>query len=307
MSLHALQIPDDPASLAGWLEEQLTGLELAALAGELSAIHGRPAAPARSVRDILGIHLEPILQSGLGKAPSESLRQLLLQPGLLLELQEMVLVQGGTYWDKPGRSTSTIDGRVEEGRRKLEAFLLTEGDNRVGAPVAPRDTLAWYRRPSLVSLATAASVLLAVYLFQHFGLYESLTRTQSGWGWSRPSALRTNVPANEYLNRLADAAEEWFNKRPDKPTELAQRLNEFRQGCSTLILAEHRPLAAKDRQWLVEKCRAWAQKLNKHLADLEAGRDLSLVQKDADETVNKLKDALRTRAREISAADTRNV
>jgi hypothetical protein len=109
-----------------------------------------------------------------------------------------------------------------------------------------------------------------------------------------------DVSADRYLNGLADAAEDWFKKRPEKPADLARRLNEFRQGCSTLILAPHQPLAAKDRQWLVDKCRAWAVKLDRHLTDVEAGKDVLQVRREADETVEKLIAALRTRAAEVS-------
>ena len=55
-------------------------------------------------------------------------------------------------------------------------------------------------------------------------------------------------------------------KRPDDPIDLARRIGEFRQGCSVLILSPHKPLSGQDRAWLVGKCRAWAAKLDAHLA-----------------------------------------
>jgi hypothetical protein len=152
----------------------------------------------------------------------------------------------------------------------------------------------------VVSLATAAAVLLAVYLpgwlapkpAEPGGPGPAAVATappRAGWGWDRPDALPADalpadVPPADYLNRLADAAEEWFKKRPEDAPALARRLNEFRQGCSTLILAQHKPLADMDRPWLAERCRAWATKLDKALSDVESGRDVAQVRAEADET-----------------------
>jgi hypothetical protein len=104
------------------------------------------------------------------------------------------------------------------------------------------------------------------------------------------------LAAPAYLNRLADEGDEWFAKRPEDAASLAKRLNEMRQGCSTLILATHQPLKNEDRQWLVEKCRAWAKNFDQQLADLEQGKDPALVRSEIDTTVNRLVKALRERA-----------
>ncbi|MEQ9408153.1 MAG: hypothetical protein RIK87_10530 [Fuerstiella sp.] len=104
-----------------------------------------------------------------------------------------------------------------------------------------------------------------------------------------------------YLDSLADSAQEWFGKRPDTARAVATRIAQFRQGCSTLILADHAPLSAEDRTWLVGKCRARATKLDGHLAAVEAGQDAATVLTAADDTVNKLITALRGRAAELKA------
>ena len=104
------------------------------------------------------------------------------------------------------------------------------------------------------------------------------------------------MPRSDYLNRLADGAREWFNTRPDRPPALVRRIAEFRQGCSVLIRSPHRPLSAEDRDWLVEKCRAWAAKFDGYSAAVEAGEDPLKVRNEADETINRLIDTLRGRA-----------
>jgi hypothetical protein len=95
---------------------------------------------------------------------------------------------------------------------------------------------------------------------------------------------------------LAAASQEWFKKRPETALELARRIGQFRQGCSTLIVAEHKPLPEDDRKWLRERCRAWAEKFDRHLAALEAGEDVEKVREAMDATVNQLTKALRDRA-----------
>src|SRR5262249_28459122 len=71
---------------------------------------------------------------------------------------------------------------------------------------------------------------------------------------------------------------------------------EFRKGCSALIFAPHRPLSPDDRKWLVERCRAWAEKVDKHLTALEAGGEPIRVRAEMDATVKTLIEKLRERA-----------
>ncbi|MHB1426408.1 MAG: hypothetical protein ACYC3I_24865 [Gemmataceae bacterium] len=61
-----------------------------------------------------------------------------------------------------------------------------------------------------------------------------------------------------------------------------------------LIFAEHKPLSAKDRQWLVERCRLWAAKLDKLREEVETGRNAVEVRGEADKTIEKLIAASRT-------------
>ena len=100
-----------------------------------------------------------------------------------------------------------------------------------------------------------------------------------------------------YLARLADEVDEWFARRPDGSVDLARRIGEFRQGCSTLILADPVSLPAGDRAWLVQKCRGWAARLEAHLADVEAGEDPATVRAEVDETARQLIAAIRKRAK----------
>lgn len=301
-----MNIPEQADALAGWLERQLVGLDLAELVAELEAIH--PAAAPLPLDDVLGGQRDEVLRRGLGALPAAALRQLLRQPRLLLQLQELVLEYGGPYWGEVDAG-----GELELAMHRGEQRLMTAvREQRPAAPPAPvvrpaEAVTAWYRRPSVVSLATAAAVLLAV---GGYWFWQGRTSQTTGpgpvaekpWGWNKPDALPKDKPAPEYLNALAEAGREWFKQQPDDAPGVAKRIGEFRQGCSRLILAPHQPLGDEDRKWLVERCRVWAKKLDYQLVALEQGEDPVQVRTEVDRIVNTLVDALHDRAKKAAAA-----
>lgn len=292
MKLHVLDIPDDAAQLAPWLERQLVGLELGELVAELEAVHGTLAPKQKSLDEITGAQLSAALQNGLSACSPNVLRQLLTNPRALLELQERIFIDGGSYWSRVPATADVLD-IVHGSWRRLEPTLEVAPTTAAHAPI-PYRARSWFAHPAFVSLATAAMLLVGVFVVDQFR-----TAAPSGWGWERPGALAANVPPDEYLNRLANSADEWFKKRPESAPELAKRILEFRRGCTTLIFAEHQPLAAADREWLVERCRVWAGKLDDHLAQLEGGGSVQDVRTQADDTVNKLIAALRERSKSV--------
>lgn len=303
MNLLSLEIPEDPADHAGWLERHLVGPDLAQVMTELTALQGgREVSGAHGLQEVLGRWLPQVLKEGLGVLPPENLRQLLLSPRLFPELQEWILVQGGPYWDRV-TATGPLEALIERGEERLNGYL--HGQAKSAEPDQPSAAVPqtlpfpgkarWYRQPWAASLATAASMLLGMFLYQ---LWQTSPTAAPAWGWSKPGALPANASAGEYLNALAEGAGEWFNKRPADAAALAQRLGDFRQGCSMLIFAEHHQLTPADRAWLVEKCQAWGAKLDQHRAALESGADLEEVRRQADGTVTNIMAALRSRAME---------
>jgi hypothetical protein len=302
MRLIAPDIPDDPAGLPGWLDRHLVGLDLAALVSELEAVHGSVAMESVPLEQVLGDRRSGILAQGLTVLPPNRLRTLLRHPRLLPDLQELILIEGGPYWQDLEPLSAEQQGLVERGRMGLREYLSTEPKPDASRPevLVMERPASWYRRRWVMSVAAAAAIVAAPLVYDQFKTPDSPLTAAIGWGWNRPEALPQDVPPATYLNRLADGAGEWFAKRPEDPAALAKRITEFRLGCSTLIGAEHRPLSAEDRLWLVEKCRAWAAKLDGHLAAVEAGRAPSEVRAEADETIQKLIEALRERAKIVA-------
>jgi hypothetical protein len=308
MKLLLMDIPEDPTALAGWLERQLMGPDLRALVAELAAVHGSAGDVAPG--DLLGEHRETVLVRGLGTLPAEVLRQLLRQPGELLHLQEQILTEGWPYWLRLAGQSEELAGLARRGERRLEEIW---GEPAPAVLPLRRPGVAWYRRPWFASLATAAAVLIVVYFWPRPPgpvpppippdggqvVVNPPTGAPAGWGWDRPGALPQDAKPADYLNRLADAAEEWSKQRSDDAAGLAKRIGEMRQGCSTLIFAEHKPLSDEDRRWLVRFCKRWASELDKERAALEAGQPVAQVRAEADATVRQIVEVLRTRAESL--------
>ena len=312
MRVIALEIPDDPSALPGWIERQLVGLDLAPLVAELEVVHGAPppGGPAETLDGLLGDRRGALLERGLSSLPPEALRGLLRRPRLLIELQEVVLFSGGPYWRHLAEASDPLRASVDRARKRLAEITSApepEGSathpdaGRIRGPTDPLAAAPLVREPG--HGGDDPGDRRRVRTVARAGAARG--RVRPGWGWNRPGALPQDVTSAAYLDHLAVAAADWFAKRPDEPISLARRIAEFREGCSVLILSEHRPLSAEDRAWLVAKCRAWAAKLDAHLTSVEAGDDPAKVRAEADDTIGRLIDALRERARGQSRAEAR--
>lgn len=292
MSFLALDIPDRNADLPPWLERHLVGLKLADVVAGFEVCQP-PMGPRPELDNALGEHAQTVLAQGLAALPEEKLRTLLRHPRLLLELQERVFRHGGQHWRNvpitPQHQKLVDDGFTACERSLARPAAQAESPQTlVGGGLPARRTL-WRQ-----VLAVAALLLVAVLGWRQF--QTPAVGTAVAWGWSRPEAIDTRLSPPEYLDQLAAAASEWFNQRPERDVPLRRRLEEFRDGCDTLLAAPHTPLADDDRQWLIERCQAWRGKIDAHLAALDAGTDPLEVRQEADATVNALMKALRERA-----------
>ena len=115
MNLIAVEIPDDPPLLPGWLEEHLVGTDLAALVADSRPCMDR----AGEDRDCPSIRCWMVIVTtcwpGLKALPADRLRILLCRPRLLLDLQELVLASGGAAWLERGDPAIERAQAVERG------------------------------------------------------------------------------------------------------------------------------------------------------------------------------------------------
>lgn len=288
MNLVLLDIPNDPADWPEWLERELIGLELGDLVVQLQILTGPVEAPSPTLEEVCGSALGAVLQAGLSRLDEQQIRMLLAHPVLLLELQERLLTAGGEHWFSLPL-TETQQKLVSEQGELIH--VATAPHANPPQPIKPA-----YRSGPILSVLFAISAMLLLMI----GLWVNRPAAPT-WGFDRPGLFAAELPADEYLLALAQAATDWFNKRPETTTDLAKRLREFSHGCETLITAPHVPLSADDRDWLVERCRVWQEKLDKHLVELQAGaKSVQQVRDEADETVRQLIDALQSRASEVA-------
>lgn len=332
MSLHIMEIPESQAELAGWLEEHLVGLQLGELVAELSAVHADRNDENVTLEQLLGDELPAALSQGLGTLSPAKLRGLLQHPRLLLDLQERLLFESGEYWQRhPARSDELDDLSDRSWRILAPAIAPPPAEPASDRPrTQPRagGAPSGSRTPWSAIAATAATIMLAALVLHETGYLsvnlnpdnavtmqpaadpppapddpatpDTPPPATSGWGWERPGALPTGVEDEVYLNTLANSAYEWFRKRPEDREGVAKRIAQFRDGCDLLIHSDHPPLAQEDQMWLRERCLAWRDKLDSHLAALEEGADPVTIRGQADETINKLISALRSRAETLS-------
>jgi hypothetical protein len=311
MNVILLDMPEDPTDLAGWLERQIAGPHLGALAAELAAFYS--AGSAASLDDVLGGDRSAVLASGLPSVSMNVIKRLLRNPGLLLELQDHVLVEGGPYWS----TVRLADDHQQAIREQADALRKaigveeaesgragTAGLQKVEDRLKPelkrsRDRL----KPELLrhrprakwalwaAMAAAASVTVALLIYARSARID--------WGWARPGSIASEAspPAklsrpDQYLNKLADEANEWFRGSPSSRTELDRRLSQMQAGCDVLLGG----LAKANPDWLAERCRAWKTKFDQDRADLAAGADVDMVHKRADDEIRALVAALQKKA-----------
>ncbi len=285
-----LDIPDDPRQWPGWLDEQLVGLYLGDLVEQLKLINPEPAEEQPALTDVCGAELDQVLDSGLGGLSERQLRALLKFPELLLDLQERIFIDGGEYWQSVPRAQEhrrLAERQWEAIRSRIRHSSDSRGGDEPSVSKENKTKPGWGRIGLLSALAAGLLIGVITWLMRP---------APPTWGFDSPGLLTAELPADQYLDSLADAAQGWFNKRLATQADLAQRLREFSHGCETLINAPHPQLAPEDRVWLIERCRAWQEEIDNHLADLQTGaKPLEQVRDDADATVNQLIDTLRAR------------
>jgi hypothetical protein len=305
MKLLALTLPDDPAEQPRWLEQRLVSLQLRRFVREWEKILGGSTPPRRSLNDLLGSQREGVLNQGLSVLSADQLHALLDQPRLLFDLQELVLVEGGPYWESVATSDD-LEAQAAEDRNWLLSQLPS-----FPAETAPRDPLDLEidapapaiarppvgnhairrtRRRGLMLGALAAMVTAAATIW----LVQS--RSQP-WGFEQPGRFETATTAEAYFQQLVVAASDWDRTPAATAAQLRDKLIRFTRGCRQLASAPHAVLPPQKKAWLVKSCIEWSDKLDQNLASLDANTvPFEQVRDSADATVRELIGELQKRA-----------
>src|SRR5262249_32315149 len=129
-----------PDRVAEWLEGHLLGLDLQQLVAELQVMKDAGATPETgALTEVLGDKMPDVLQSGLRPLAKNQLSRLLAEPSLLLELQTLVLEQGGAYWQSRPPSDE-IATNTQKAWTKVQAAIAQGTVGPEGSPGPERPT-----------------------------------------------------------------------------------------------------------------------------------------------------------------------
>jgi hypothetical protein len=307
MTLHTLNIPDEPADLPRWLERRIMAPDFGRFVAELSA-HFPDTEEAPLPRPLVYKWLDVALAEGLEPIPSEVLTQLLKHPAALAEFQERIVTDGGVYWDEVIDRSDDLSKSFKRGERSLDRILSADAPppkqkqgtkaSKAAAPIARRTYKTW----AIVSTGVAACLAVAVGLLALRGPDDpGVPKSKIAWGWGKPSGLATDQRTpKDYLNKLADNVEEWSQYQPSDAEGVGTRIAELRIGCTRLMHSNYGSLAPADKAWLLEQCRAWAKLLDQHQQALDAGTDPLTVRARMDETVRTIAATLREKSNQVA-------
>ena len=288
MTIRMLTIPDDHIAWPDWLEQQLVGVQLHELIEELRIANAAASREqSESLNDILtNQQLTFIAESGLGVLETSQIQRLLSDPEALLELQEHVLINGGDYWQ-----TIPVGTQATNSLDRIRSRLLTHEDTNASFPLqGPGEKMAGWTSRRVAGWVVSVVVMLLVGVFAW--------RSQphgSGHVLGTPGLLASKSTSSEdYLRRISDAGETWFQQDRSSTTTLVTLLEDTSRDCQILIDARHNVLSPEERDWFVGKCRNWKAVFDETLASLRDGSITLEVARDrSDLTMMKLVSALR--------------
>jgi len=303
-----LDMPESSAKLGEWLDRALMSEGLARLVDELTVIHqtADEAVSVQQARDWLGDSFSVVMERGLGELGHARLKELLKHPNLLPAIQELALIDGGSYWNRlmrdiPVAGGATVTGPDSPQKRTYNRWLFALAPLAVAASVAAFVALdAGRDKGGLKPLPHSDLTITRGTDSENVG--------QSGgedkpWGWNRTDLLDGVNSPEGIPTRLAEALSEWFGLSPTVGSDLKSfelRVNEMWAGCEQLSTESFKGMEADCRQKLLASITTFRHKLEAVLNDLDQavpGRDeasaLEAARKSVDDSVRETVDALR--------------
>jgi len=290
MTVRIMTIPDDQTQWPGWLEQQLVGSHLRELIEELRILNGLDSSfhANTPLGEILTEkQLAVIAQSGIGNIGLPVIQQLLSNPETLLDLQEHVLINGGSYWQNV-----PVDSQLKTSVAIVRSKLATSrgSDELSKRPTSVDGKSSTTKRRSLAWVASlAAMLLIGVFVWR-------MQPHSSGHILGSPGLVTNNTASSaEYLERIASAGETWFQEDRSEALKLMALLEDTSHDCQILIDARHDALSPEESDWFVTKCRNWKGEFDATLASLKSGTiTVETARSQSDLTMTKLVAALRS-------------
>lgn len=173
--------------------------------------------------------------------------------------------------DQPKSSTSASLSPAQPERTKLKSHQepLPPGKQLQREPTSVRPTSIKTKRylsfSSLLAVCTCCVVGMLLFWVSQDDQRQIETKFAT-WGFGQPSALTVDSAEDHWPN-LARQALQFLDDEPETFSELSSRLVTFRDGCKVLqqrlAKREEVPVITdSSREWLLEKCQKWEQKLD---------------------------------------------
>lgn len=308
----ALCLPDERVKWGAWLEQQLIGTELKKTIEQLIVLGGNNPA-AISLEDWLGNDRSLVLQSGIQKNFSQArIESLVRNPTLLLDLQELVLLDGGEYWlrvsmSRPQQDNADfiIKNMVSQLAQRhpptsVQANILSDQDLvnkqastsdkqivRANATAVNKNRASWWIWAGIA--ATAAAIMLIVF--------NPLTLSQESKFFAAAELQSSVATPQLALQRMAQRVQtDWANGLQD-PKALKQQLVSFRNSCDYLIdgplVKSLDGLPAETISDVRQRCSNWKKKSSELIAAIDSGKPVVDIQRDADKMIETLTNKLR--------------
>jgi len=309
LNLPALLLPDERKDWAAWIEKQLVGAELVKVVEQLIVLGGTHP-PSMSLQTWLGKDRENLLKRGLKEDIGQSrIEDLVRNPALLLELQELVLLEGEDYWlhlpkssaqqeleyaimqkvmtqlESPRDSSTSLESLAKRVDQALDPVnrespqVVRQSEPASGTRRNRSNGLAW-----MAMAAVAAAVMWIIvnpFLQPPSGEFFAALELQS--------PIATPQLA---LKRMAQRVNQDWKRGLNDPKALKQQLESFRDSCDFLIdgplvkTLDGLPVATQDD--IRQRCRKWQERASELILALDSGNPAKDIQSGADEMIGKL-------------------
>lgn len=273
-----LDMPESSAKLGEWLDRALMSEGLARLVDELTVIHqtADEAVSVQQARDWLGDSFSVVMERGLGELGHARLKELLKHPNLLPAIQELALIDGGSYWNRlmrdiPVAGGATVTGPDSPQKRTYNRWLFALAPLAVAASVAAFVALDAGRDKGGIKPLPHSDLTITRGT-------DSENVGQTGgedkpWGWNRTDLLDGVNSPGEIPARLADGLNEWFSLSKGADSDLQDfslHVNELWAGCEQFSTQPFNGMSADLKQRLRDGITAFQHKLEAVLNNLDA-------------------------------------
>jgi|GEM_PF-6656866 len=282
MSLLITTIPKDPNEWATWLEGHLFGRQLQNLIAEM--LQTLPLGEHPTLAELISANqLKQVRELGLQVLDGGEILSLMGSPRALLELEEVILGEGSSYWDSHlfESSDGTLQTRARTVARDTIKQYWTHGNQNAPTPQPKRTISAVYYLAGL-----AAMLLISfVYLPARPGFTGIL---------GNPKLIGHNATSpSDFFKDMAMSCDAWFvhSEHVKSEGELLPLLAKLSKNFDALI--ESNPLQQAEKAWFTAKCRAWQSKVDGVILDLRSKKTSVKDGRDrANLIVEKMKNAL---------------